>query len=101
MDGTIIESQKILTDDPMLQGFYRTRRFDSPEAYHGKARPPWQHVLFRTMSENPLSASQWNHPGIQPAHILRAVDRWLNQNLSNLLDSFIDAEINAINERMK
>lgn len=102
MNGQIVESQQVLTDDPVLKGFYRTRMFEDSSTYHSnKKSAKWQYVLFRTMSENPASLSQWEHPGIKPAHILRAVERWLDQSLEPLLESFIEAEIKAVNERMK
>jgi hypothetical protein len=101
MTGAVVESQQVLTDDPLVQGLYRTRQFESAEAYHGgKKKPRWQHVMFRMMSENPASRAQWEHPGIKPAQILRAVDRWLANSIEPLLESFIDSEIAALNSRM-
>ena len=102
MNGSVVESQQVLTSDPMMKGLYRTRQFDSPEAYHsGKKKPDWQHVMFRTMSENPLSRSKFEHPGIKPANIMRAVNNWLAQNLGPLLESFVEAEVNSVNDRTK
>lgn len=101
MTGQVVETQQVLTTDPMLRGFYRTRMFEDAGAYHTAKGRQWQHVLFRTMSENPASLSQWEHPGIKPANILRAVDRWLDQNLEPLLESFLEAEVRAVNERIK
>lgn len=101
MTGAIQESQQILTDDPMVKGLYRTRKFESAAAYHGgKSKPRWDHVMFRVMSENPEARGQWIHPGIKPANILRAVDTWLGQNLEPLLESFLDAEISSIASRL-
>lgn len=102
MNGTVVESQQILTNDPMIKGLYRTRAFESAEVYHsGRKKPAWQHVMFRTMSENPMSRSQWEHPGIKPANILRAVNTWLDLNLEPLLNSFVEAEIKAVTDSTK
>lgn len=102
MNGTVVESQQILTSDPMIKGLYRTRQFESAEAYHsGRKKPAWQHVMFRTMSENPMSLSKWEHPGIKPANILRAVNTWLDLNLEPLLESFVAAEVKAVKDSTK
>ena len=101
MSGQVVESQKILSDDPSLQGFYRTRVFESAQEFHSGKKPTWGLVLFRTISENPASktGAKWIHPGIKPVHILRSTERWLDQSIPNLLNSFIEAEVKAINER--
>jgi len=99
-DGSVYETQKVMTHDPMLQGFYRTRRFDTAEDYYGgKKKPTWQFVLFRTMSENPKSKSNWDHPGIQPAHIFRDTEKWLHQAVGQLLSDFIQSEVDTLNQR--
>jgi hypothetical protein len=102
MTGPVIESQKIMNNDPQLQGFYRTRQFDNREAATSKkSRPSWQLILFRTVSENPESKALWQHPGVTPKHLMRRVDRWLNENLGELLNSYIDAEVKSAMERLK
>lgn len=104
MDGKVAESQKITTDDPALQGFYRTRMHENAQAaYSKKSKGTWQYVLFRTISENPKSktGATWQHPGIKPVNIMRSTEAWIEQSLPALLDSFIETEVKAIEGRMK
>jgi hypothetical protein len=98
IEGGVYETQKIINGDPMLQGFYRTRKFDSIEEFHSGKKPKWQFVLFRTMSENPQSMSKWDHPGIQPVHILKDTEMWLAKEVPNLLDYFLEEEIRNFNQ---
>lgn len=99
--GQVYESQKLMTTDPMLQGFYRTRVHESVEAvYSGKSKPKWEFVMFRTMSENPLSRSKWDHPGIQGNYILKSTERWLINSIDDIVDEFIKAEIDAMHVRI-
>lgn len=104
MDGRVAESQKIVTDDPQLQGFYRTRMFENANDYYSKkSKPQWEYVLFRTVSENPESktGATWQHPGIKPVNIMRSTETWIEQTFPHLLDSFVEAEIKALDGRMK
>jgi hypothetical protein len=97
-DGRVFERQEVLTNDPMVKGLYRTRQWeDAKQAYSGGMKPAWQYVLFRTVSDNPLSKADWKHPGIQPVHIFRDTEQWLNSNAENFLNSFIEDQIKAIN----
>jgi hypothetical protein len=99
-NGGVYESQKVIHTDPSLQGFYRTRQFDSADDfYSGKKKPKWEYVLFRTMSENPLSQSAWNHPGIKPVHIFRDTERWLEQSVGHLFEDFVQSELESFNQR--
>lgn len=101
MDGSVVESQAVMTDEPMLKGFYRVRQFETAQAYHsGRAKPAWQFVLFRTMTNNPAARSKWQHPGIKPVHIFRSTERWLESTVEGLAASFIQAEVDALNRRM-
>lgn len=100
MNGNIVQSQKVLSADPMLQGLYRARQFESTEEFmSAKKRKGWQYVLFRTISENPMSktGATWEHPGIKPAHILKKTERWLNESSGALLSNLIEAEIDSLN----
>jgi hypothetical protein len=104
MNGKVIESQKILTDDPQLQGFYRSRLFDSAtEFYSGKRKPQWSYVLFRTVSENPMSktGATWEHPGIKPVNIMRSTAAWIDQAMPKLLESFIEIELKSVDSKLK
>lgn len=97
MDGSVSESQQVLTSDPDLQGLYRVRKFANPEEYHeGNKKPQWNLILFRTMSENPFSKGQWDHPGITPANIFRDTNMWLYANIDNILDTFLENEIEKL-----
>lgn len=96
--GKLVESQHVFHDDPFLQGLQRVRVFDSAKEMATNKSKPWQYMMFRTMSENPLSVSQWQHPGIEEKRIMREVDRWLEANLETMMDSFISQEIYKISK---
>lgn len=99
IDGSVVETQKILTNDKAMGGLYRTRSHKSAEAFHsGKSKPTWQYIMFRTVSENPISktGAKWDHPGIKPVHIFRSTEQWLNNTIDSLLDSFIKSELDKI-----
>lgn len=99
-DGRVFERQEVLTNDPMVKGLYRTRQYEnSSQFFSGAKKPNWQYVLFRTISDNPLSKASWQHPGIQPANIFRDTEQWLNSNAETLLNSFIEDELKAIDVR--
>lgn len=96
MDGTVVESQKVLTSDPDLGGLYRVRQFDSPAEYHGgNKKPKWNLVMFRTISERPFT-SKWEHPGIHPAGIFKETQSWLSANADAMLDTFLETEVSKI-----
>lgn len=100
-DGKVYETQKVMTGDPWLQGFYRTRIYkDAQQLHDNKHHPKWEHVLFRTVSENPLAKGQWQHPGIKPAYILKATERWLINSMEDIIDGFIKSEIDSFHIRM-
>lgn len=96
VDGTVMESQKILTVDNDIQGLYRVRKFTDADHYRGaKAKPKWNLVMFRTMSERPFTAA-WEHPGIPPANIFKEVESWLKANVDAMLDTFLQNEVSKI-----
>lgn len=91
-DGTVVESQKLITDEPKLQGFYRFRKLDSAKQfYSGKTQGiPFQHVMFRMVSEKgSKTGATWEHPGIKPAGIFRELERELPGIFETLLDTNI------------
>ena len=95
-DGTVIETQKVITDEPKLQGFYRFRKLDSAKRFFsGKTQGiPFQHVMFRTVSENgSKTGADWSHPGIKALNIFKEIERELPQIFEKLLDSAIQAEL--------
>ena len=95
-DGSVFESQRILTSDPDLKGLYRVRKFDNSKDVHNtNKRPKYGLVMFRTVSERPGSA-EWKHPGIAPANILKDTEKWLNTNAEQMLDTFIGTEVEKI-----
>jgi hypothetical protein len=101
-DGRVFEYQKVHTHDTLLQGFYRTRAFESVEDFHaGRKKPQWGFVLFRMVSDNPASKAKWDHPGIKPVHIFRETQQWLEEAAEQLLDSMLSSEIEALNQRFK
>lgn len=95
--GGVYESQKIINSDPKLQGFYRTRKFESIQEYHSGKKPKWGYTLFRTVSENPTAMSKWQHPGFEAANILKELERWIVTEAPNLLDYFIEQELEEYN----
>ena len=96
LDGSVFEYQKVIHNDPKVQGLYRTRKFDSTEDVYSGKKPKWGHVLFRVVSENPESKAKWDHPGVTPRHILLDAERWLNQSAEILLENYIQEEIGRI-----
>lgn len=96
MDGTVVESQPVLSTDPDLQGLYRTRQFESSTQVHSGKKPAWNLVLFRTVTDNPLARGKWQHPGIKPANIFRETENWLKTSSEQMLETFMDNEIEKI-----
>lgn len=99
--GAVSETQKVLTSDPMLGGFYRTRVYPDAPALQSSAKPKWSYVLFRMMSNNPAAVSKWEHPGITAANIFKETERWINGNIDRLLDDMIQSELDLLNSKMK
>lgn len=98
-DGTVIESQKLMTSEPKLQGMYRFRKLDSARTlFGGKTQGiPFQHVMFRTVSENPSkTGATWEHPGFSGANIFKAVERELPLIFETLLDQNIQSELQGM-----
>jgi hypothetical protein len=96
MDGSVVQSQQVMTSDPDVQGLYRVRQFSSSEEFHtGKRKPQWKLVMFRTMSEKPFGSS-WEHPGIKPANIFKETDKWLKANVETMLDTFLSNEVEKL-----
>lgn len=92
-NGQLRQSQKILSDDPKLSGFYRTRTFESTAQYYeGKSKPKWGYVMFRIVSENSPPES-WQHPGLEAVGIFKTTQNWLDTNLESLLEGFLEAEL--------
>ena len=92
--GEYVESQRLVTDDPALSGFYRTRKYKDFESTK-KQKPKWGYVMFRTVSEN-SDPNSWQHPGIKKHDILRNVERWLYESVDTLLDNYIQSELDKI-----
>ena len=99
MSGKIVQTQHIPNSEPSLKGFYRTRTFQSAQHFHSqKGKPDWQYVLFRTVSENPNSKAEWQHPGITAHHIFRATEHWIDNAFRDILKSELE---NFIKEEME
>jgi len=99
LDGSVVETQQIQNTDEKMGGLYRTRKHKSAEAFHsGKSRPKWQFVMFRTVSDNPVSktGAKWDHPGIKPVNIFRSTEQWLNQAVDTMMGSFIQSELDKV-----
>lgn len=91
--GKIAEMQEVLSGNPMLSGFYKTRVHDSAEDMSKNKQKKWSYVLFRVISEKPTSVAKWDHPGIRPQHILKDTERWLHNNLPDIFDAFVQEEL--------
>ena len=94
--GKTAEIQQVFSADPLLRGFYRTRIFDDATQIKNNKGKKWNFILFRIMSENPASNSKWEHPGIKPQFILKETERWLNNNLEDIFNEFLDEELNML-----
>jgi hypothetical protein len=95
LDGSVVQSQQILNNDPKMGGLYRTRKFDNANDVYSGKRPRWGLVMFRVVSENgSKTGASWEHPGIKPANIFPDTQQWIDQALPDLLKGFINAEIN-------
>lgn len=98
-DGSVIEMQKLITDEPKLQGYYRGRKFSSASDFFSgnKKGKNFQHVMFRVVSEFPSkTGATWEHPGIKPANIFKDVERDLPQLFETLLDGSIQSELQSL-----
>lgn len=93
--GKIAEVQQVYSADPLLRGFYRTRIYDDTKEIQG-SKKKWNFVMFRIMSENPASTSKWEHPGIKPAFIFKETERWLNNNVEDMFNEFLEEELNIL-----
>ena len=92
--GEVMEYQKLVTDDPLLSGFYRTRTYKSFEETKTK-KPQWGYVMFRTVSER-SDPNSWQHPGIEKKEILKDLERWMHQSVDILLENFIQSELDTL-----
>jgi hypothetical protein len=97
LDGSATMVQPVISGDPPVKGLYRMQNFDSPEAVMGKKKPrSTQFVMFRTISDNPASISEWQHPGLRPAKILDELQQWLEATVEPLLERMISDEIGKV-----
>lgn len=93
-DGSVMVVERLLTADPALKGMIRTSSFGSPDDLAAGKRPRnMQYTLFRTMSNNPTSLSQWIHPGIKPRKLFPKVQGWAESTLTDLLVDIIKTEM--------
>lgn len=93
-DGSLMVVERLITTDPALKGMIRTSNFGSSEDLYGAKRPRnMQYTLFRTISQNPTSLSQWIHPGIKPRQLFPKVQGWADSTLTDLLADIIKTEM--------
>jgi hypothetical protein len=93
-DGSVMAVERLLTSDPALKGMIRTSSFGSMQDLSTGKRPRnVQYTLFRTMSQNPLSKSQWIHPGIKPRKLFPRVQNFADSTLVDLLQDIIQNEM--------
>lgn len=103
-DGSVVETQEIMHDDPVIQGLYRTREHKAIGKNLpldiSKSKGKWSHILFRTISENPesMTGATWEHPGIEPKHFLRKTKQWLESEIEGMLAGAIEAELNSMKD---
>ena len=97
LDGSATMVQPVVSGDPAVKGLYRMQNFESVNDVMGKKRPKsTQFIMFRTMSDNPASLSQWNHPGIKPAKILDELQQWLEETVEPMLERMISDEMGKV-----
>lgn len=103
--GAVVNMERLVTNDPQMQGLYRVRRFKSvADAAKNRDFMSSQYILFRTVSENPATLVRrgrqtWQHPGIQPANIFDAVQTWVDSNLPDLVNATVKQHIEAAMRR--
>jgi hypothetical protein len=93
-DGSAMVVERLITADPALKGMIRTSSFGSTEDLAGGKRPRnVQYTLFRTISQNPTSMSEWIHPGVKPRKLFPKVQGWAESTLTDLLSDIIKSEM--------
>jgi len=93
-DGSTLVVERLLTADPALKGMIRTSSFGSmTDLTEGKRPRNVQYTLFRTISQNPLSKSQWIHPGIKPRRLFPKVQNFAETTLVELMADIIKNEM--------
>lgn len=93
-DGSLMVVEKLITADPALKGMIRTSSFKSMDDLSaGKSPRNMQYTLFRTISQNPTSLSQWIHPGVKPRKLFPKVQGWAESTLTDLLVDIIKTEM--------
>ena len=94
-DGSLLESQKLITDNPKAKGLIRFRVHESAQSFHsGKSKGKFGHALLRTVSEKPSkTGATWDHPGIKAANILRDINSALPEIIETLLETNIEIEL--------
>lgn len=97
-DGSLVVSQPVMSSDPDLSGLYQVKKYTNAFDYNAKKPVKGNLVMFRTISNNPLSKSDWEHPGIKPANIFRDTEAWLKNNIDGMLDMFIANELDKLKE---
>ena len=99
--GAIVQTQQIETgNDKDISGLYRTRVFANSEEFYQKqssktGMPKWHLLMFRTISENPLS-KHWVHPGITGVNLLKQTENWTYGIIERLLEENIKQEMQNI-----
>lgn len=97
LDGSATMMQQVVSGSPPVKGLYRMQNFESASDVMGGKRPKnTQFIMFRTISNNPLSRSEWQHPGIKPARILNDLEMWLMETVEPLLERMISDEIDKV-----
>jgi hypothetical protein len=97
MDGSVTEIQKLITDEPEMQGLYRSRKFTSADKFHaGKGGSKFQYVLLRTVSEKNSAEGKFVHPGITAANIFKDLERDIHMIFETLLDKNIQENLRDI-----
>lgn len=94
--GEVMVTQKLITENPLVKGTVRNRRYKSVKDYHeGTGLLSSQHVTFRVMSEK-QGADKWVHPGIKPASIFKDTEFWFYTVADESLQKFIENEIERL-----
>jgi len=101
-DGSLLESQKLITDQPKAKGLVRFRVHQSAQSFHsGKSRGKFGYALFRTVSENgSMTGATWDHPGIKASNILRDIGSAIPEIIETLLETNIEIELTEFFNRI-
>lgn len=94
-EGAFKKMEELVTNDSELKGLYKVQGFKDKASLDANDPSSTQYMMFRTISNNPMSKSQWIHPGIQPKHLFPRVRGWADQTLANIMSDIITDHVSG------